>query len=53
MSKIRMKDLEWRVVLILVAIALIAGIANNIRVSADKRVTWFGGQQVLAKPAGY
>jgi hypothetical protein len=53
MSKIRLKDLECRVVLVLAAIALIAGIANNLRVSPDKRVTWFGGQQVLAKPAGY
>lgn len=48
-----MKGLEWRVVLAIGAIALVAGIVNNFRVSADKHVTWFGGQQVLAKPAGF
>lgn len=48
-----MKRVEWRVVLIIAGIALVAGIVNNFRVAPENRVTWFGGQQVLAKPAGF
>lgn len=46
-----MKTLEIKVVVALVVGAAVCGILNNLRVADGRKVTWFGGQQVLATPA--
>lgn len=45
-----MRSLNFRVLLAIVLGAVVLGILNNIRVPAEKKVTWFGGQEILPKP---
>ncbi len=46
-----MKPFNFKVVLGLVAGAIVLGVLNNFRVPQEHRVSWFGGQQILVKPA--
>ncbi len=39
-----------RYYLLLIVISFVLGLLNNLRVSDDKAVTWFGGQEILEKP---
>lgn len=45
-----MRTLNIRVLLAIVLGAVFLGILNNLRVPADKQVSWFGGQKILPKP---
>ena len=47
-----MKRIDIRVIIALVALSALLGAANNLRVAPEKRVSWFGGQNILAKPEG-
>lgn len=46
-----MFQVNFRVLIGVVVLALALGVINNFRVAQEKRVTWFGGQPVFAAPA--
>lgn len=45
-----MRTVNVWVMAAVVGLALVLGVLNNLRVPAEKRVTWFGGQEVLPSP---
>jgi len=46
-----LQSYSWKYLLSMVALVLLFAIANNLRQGPEKRVSWIGGQEVLAKPA--
>lgn len=44
--KMPWKHFDWWVVAGLVALAVLLGVANNLRVYDEQRVHWFGGPMV-------
>jgi len=44
---------EIRFYTLVLFISIVLAVLNNIRVSDDKSVSWFGGQTILEKPDGY
>jgi len=45
-----MRTVNVWVMVAVIGLALVLGVLNNLRVPAERRVTWFGGQQVLPSP---
>lgn len=44
------KSFHWKFLFLFTAFCIALAIVNNLRVSDDKAVEWFGTQQVLEKP---
>lgn len=45
-----LKKLNWKFLIGVAVIGLVAAIANNLRAPAGKSVEWIGGQKILEKP---
>ena len=45
-----MKDLNLSVIVVLVALAILLGLLNNLRVPHERKVGWFGGNDQKDKP---
>ncbi len=45
-----MRMLNLRVILVVVGMSALLAVLNNFRVVSEKRVAWFGGQDVLPEP---
>jgi len=45
-----LKKLNWKFLVGVSVFCLVAAIANNLRVPAEKSVEWIGGQKILEKP---
>lgn len=44
------KSFQWKFLFLFAAFCIAIAVINNLRVSDDKSVEWFGTQEVLAKP---
>lgn len=44
------KSFHWKFLFLFAAFCIALAIINNLRMSDDKSVEWFGTQEVLAKP---
>ena len=44
-----MLSFDWRVLAGMVALAVVLGVLNNLRVYSEQRVHWFGGPVVQAE----
>ena len=45
------RSLNFRYLLGIVVLILVAAVVNNLRQPAERHVPWMGGQAILAKPA--
>ena len=43
---------NWMVLAIMVAVAILLGLLNNLRVDDEKRVEWFGGSVATVEEDG-